>query len=59
MEHWKCVECGGGLVWNNDFDFEDYGAEGEGIVRVFTCPNCGAYIEAYLSDEDNKKRAGD
>lgn len=58
MEYWKCVERGGDLIWNNDFTFEDCGVEGEGIVRMFSCPNCGAEIEAYIPfDSDNENLA--
>lgn len=32
----------------NDFSFEDYGMEGEGIVQVFSCQNCGADVECYV-----------
>ena len=43
--------CGETLIWNADFDFEDYGMEGEGIVGTYDCPNCGAYIEVYMPSE--------
>jgi len=32
-----CPRCKTALIWGNDFDFEDYGLEGEGIVGVYTC----------------------
>lgn len=35
----KCV------IWDCDYDFEDYGLEGEGIVHVCHCGACGAEIE--------------
>ena len=28
-----------------DYDFEDFGYEGEGIVQILECQNCGAEIE--------------
>lgn len=37
----KCWFCRGELIWNNDFSFEDYGLDGEGIVSVLTCSDCG------------------
>lgn len=37
-----CHFCGGNLIWQNDFDTEDYGYEGEGVVAVLTCPDCNA-----------------
>ena len=33
------------VVWMSDFDFEDYGYDGEGIVQNLVCQNCGAEIE--------------
>lgn len=37
-----CWFCGEDLIWGADFDPEDYGYEGEGIVATLSCPNCGA-----------------
>ena len=33
------------VVWDCDFDFSDLGYEGEGVVHVCHCTNCGAEIE--------------
>lgn len=44
----KCWFCGGELIWNCDYSFDDYGYDGEGIVTVLTCSNCGAMWEGYL-----------
>lgn len=42
---YECFHCGTkSVVWDSDFDFEDYGLEGEGIVHVCHCGNCGARI---------------
>jgi len=41
----KCWFCGENMVWNSDFNFEDYGYEGEGIVVELICPNCEATAE--------------
>lgn len=45
MSNWKCFLCGGQVIWQSDFDFEDYGYEGEGIVQNYTCSKCGAEYE--------------
>lgn len=55
---YKCFHCGcETVVWQSDFDFEDYGYEGEGIVHVCHCSNCGADIEYRIpmgkEDEEN------
>ena len=33
------------VIWDCDYDFSDFGYEGEGIVHVCHCANCGAEIE--------------
>ena len=46
----ECFNClQRAVLWDNDFDFEDYGCEGEGIVHVCHCTNCGAEIIYYVS----------
>lgn len=43
---YECFHCGSkSVIWNSDFDFADFGYEGEGIVHCLTCQNCGASIE--------------
>ena len=45
---YQCFHClENSVIWNADFDFSDYGIEGEGVVHVCHCSNCGAYIEYY------------
>ena len=40
-----CFHCRSeAVVWDSDFDFEDYNFEGEGIVHVLHCSCCGAEI---------------
>lgn len=46
---YECFHCGSHSVyWGADFDFDDYGLEGEGIVHTCHCANCGADIEYYV-----------
>lgn len=52
---YECFHCGAYAVnWNADFDFADMGYEGEGIVQLCTCSNCGAEIEyrIAITEED-------
>ena len=45
------------VVWDCDYNFEDFGYEGEGIVQVLHCENCGAEIEYRVpmnEDEEDK-----
>lgn len=42
---YECFHCGHRAVyWLADFDFSDYGLEGEGIVQECECGHCGASI---------------
>ena len=46
---YECFNCGHRSVyWQADFDFEDYGLEGDGIIHVCHCDNCGADVEYYV-----------
>ena len=54
---YQCLNClHESVIWEADFDFEDFGYEGEGIVRICHCTNCGAEIEYRVpigdSDDD-------
>lgn len=43
---YECFHClQKSVIWQNDFDFSDFGYEGEGIVHICHCANCGADIE--------------
>lgn len=43
---YECFHCGKkSVIWDSDFDFEDYGYEGKGIIHCCHCGNCGAEIE--------------
>jgi hypothetical protein len=49
FECFHCLEKA--VVWDADFDSEEYGYEGGGIVHVLHCTNCGAEI-TYLIQVD-------
>ena len=43
---YECFHCcTRGVIWDCDYDFEDFGYDGEGIVQMCHCVNCGAEIE--------------
>ena len=47
---YECFNCGAyEVVWDCDYEFEDYGYEGEGIIHECHCENCGAQITYYIS----------
>lgn len=41
------------VIWDNDYSFEDYGYEGEGLIHECHCANCGAFITYYINLEEN------
>lgn len=54
----ECFHCGHrSVIWDADFDFEDYCLEGKGIVHACHCCHCGANITYEIpipDDEDDK-----
>lgn len=52
---YECFNCGDrSVVWDNDFSFEDYCEEGEGIIHVLHCTHCGALIEYRVPLEEQE-----
>lgn len=47
-----CWFCGSDMIWGSDFDFEDYGLKGDGIVATLDCSECGAYAEYYSEPKE-------
>ena len=50
------------VIWDSDFTFADLGYEGEGIVHMCHCSNCGARIEYAIpigEENENENRAED
>lgn len=43
------------VVWDSDFDFDDFGYESEGIVHELHCCNCGASITYVVPIEKEKE----
>lgn len=53
---YECFHCGTrSVIWDADFDFEDYGLEGSGVVHACHCCNCGARIEYYCGEEEEEE----
>lgn len=43
-----CMLCGSPVIWQSDFDAEDYGYSEEGVVGIYHCSNelnCNTYFE--------------
>ena len=50
---YECFHCGArSVIWDADFDFEDYGIPGSGVVHACHCTCCGARIEYYVGEEE-------
>lgn len=57
---YECFHCGANtVIWDCDFSYEDFGYEGEGIVQVLHCENCGAYIEYHIDCGESDEREDD
>ena len=42
---YECFNCGHrSVIWDADFDFADYGLDGDGVIHECHCANCGARI---------------
>ena len=44
----KCPKCSTELIWGGDNDYEDYDAEGDGIVSNSCCPNDECDVESVI-----------
>ena len=50
---YECFHCGQmTVVWDNDYSFDDFGYDGDGIVHMCHCTNCGAKIEYRIALEE-------
>ena len=55
----NCWHCGSEVIWGGDFDFEDYGMDGEGIVSNLSCSKCTAYYECYLDLNEESEESSE
>ena len=46
-----CWWCGHKLIWQNDFEKDDWGIHGEGMVTVLICSGCGAECRMIEAEE--------
>ena len=49
-----CWYCGGRLVWDNDFDYDEVYGEGEGIVTFLHCTKCDAEVQYSKRDDKDE-----
>lgn len=49
---YECFHCGNkSVIWDADYDFSDYGEDGQGIIHECHCENCGARITYRVPNE--------
>lgn len=48
----NCWFCGGVLIWQSDFDAEDFGYNRAGLVSILSCSNCEAQWEGVQLEEE-------
>ena len=47
----NCYHCQSLLIWGGDFNYEDYGLEGEGLVSNLSCPKCHTAVDVWHPSE--------
>lgn len=55
----NCWYCGGELLWQSDFNYDEVYLEGEGIVTYLVCTNCGADVEFSLRTDNQEDTKND
>lgn len=54
MERDNCWYCGGKLIWQSDYNYDEIHGEGEGVATYLICSECGADVQYSLrTDEEN------
>lgn len=48
----RCAFCGELMIWQNDFTYDDYCLDGEGIVSVYRCSECKTTAGFYHTEEE-------
>ena len=49
-----CWYCGGRLIWDSDFNYDEVHGEGEGIVTYLHCTECGAEVVYSKRDDEDE-----
>ena len=52
----NCFRCNAKVIWNCDFDTEDFGMYEEGIISTYTCsnPDCNSSYEVVTLFEEEE-----
>ena len=50
----KCWFGKGEMKWIGDFDYNEYGLCGDGVVALLNCKKCETFAEFYSEPNENK-----
>lgn len=50
----NCWFCGTEMYWQSDYNYDEIHGEGEGIVALLYCPNCGTDAMFSLRTDDEE-----
>jgi hypothetical protein len=50
-----CWFCGGKLCWDADYDYRDIYWEGDGVVAMLHCKDCGAEVQYSLREDEEQE----
>ena len=50
-----CWLCGGKLIWQSDFNYDEIFGEGEGIVAMLKCSDCDADVQVSQRHDEVKE----
>ena len=50
-----CWYCGGRLIWDSDFNYDEVFGEGEGIATYLHCMDCGAEVQYSKRDDEEEE----
>lgn len=52
---YECFHCGEkAVIWDSDYNPEDIGIEGNGVVHMCHCTNCKAEIQYIIMEDEDE-----
>lgn len=54
MERNVCWYCGGNLIWDSDFNYDEVFGEGKGVISFLHCSECGAEVQYSLRTDEEE-----
>ena len=50
----KCWFCRGEMKWTGDYDFNEFGFDGDGFIATLSCSECESLAEFYTKPINEK-----